>query len=68
MKGIKQITLRKYKIVKISGKYYINLTNCNQFIIVNGEKYYEIKKPRLKKLGMKIEKKSTKVKQEINVL
>ena len=57
MKKIKQIQFKKYKILKVSGRYFINVANGNDFIVFNGIKYYNIKRKDLRFMGMKFPKK-----------
>ena len=46
-----------YHILKFSGRYYINLSNTYNYIILNNTKYYNIKKKDLRLMGMKFPKK-----------
>ena len=56
MKNIKHIQFKKYQIIKLSGRYFINLSNGNDNIVLNGIKYYNIKKSDLILMGMKFPK------------
>ena len=57
MKKIKQIQFKKYKILKISGRYFINMSNENVFVVIDGIKYYNIKRKDLRFMGMKFPEK-----------
>ena len=56
MKKICRLNFKSYHLVKFSGKYYINLSNTNNYIILNNIKYYNIKKKELRLMGMKFPK------------
>jgi len=53
MKKIKNLCFRNFKVVKVSGTYYINLSSNAMSILISGEKFYRIKKCELRKMGMK---------------
>jgi len=57
MKKFKLIHFNKHKIIKLSNKYYINIPNTSQPVVLNSIKYYPIKKDGLRQLGMKFPKK-----------
>ena len=57
MKKIKRIQFKKYKILKISGRYFINMSNENVFVVIDGIKYYNIKRKDLRFMGMKFPEK-----------
>ena len=52
MKNIKHIQFKKYQVINLSGRYFINLSNGNDNIVLNGIKYYNIKKSDLMLIGM----------------
>jgi len=56
MKKITHINFKGNKIVKISNKYFINISNCNNYIVLNKIKYYNIKRKELRLMGMKFPK------------
>ncbi len=57
MKRMTRIPFGKRKVIKLSGAHYINsFVEGSIFILVDGEKYYKIKKGKLKKMGMKYSK------------
>lgn len=71
MKTFKRISFKKYRVIEIEGKYYLNsvrkmdlslikINSSGLFIISNNEKYYEVKKEFLIKLGFKLERKKKK--------
>lgn len=54
MKKVVRLNFRKWKIVKISGAYYINsFVEKSSIVRIDGERYYKIKKGKLRNLGMK---------------
>ena len=54
MKKVVRLNFRKWKVVKISGAYYINsFVEKSNIIIIDGERYYKIKKGKLRNMGMK---------------
>jgi hypothetical protein len=54
MKKVVRLNFRKWKIVKISGAYYINsFVEKSNIVKIDGERYYKIKKSKLRNLGMK---------------
>lgn len=54
MKKIKQLNFQKWKIVKMSGAYYINtFVEKSPIILIQGSKFYKIKKDKLRKMGMR---------------
>ena len=54
MKKVVRLNFRKWKIVKISGAYYINsFVEKSSIVRIDGERYYKIKKGKLKNMGMK---------------
>ena len=54
MKKVVRLNFRKRKIVKISGAYYINsFVEKSSIVRIDGERYYKIKKSKLRNLGMK---------------
>jgi len=54
MKKVVRLNFRKWKIVKISGAYYINsFVEKSNIVRIDGERYYKIKKSKLRNLGMK---------------
>jgi hypothetical protein len=54
MKKIKQIRFQKWKIVKMSGAYYINtFVEKSIIIVIDGTKFFKIKKDKLRRLGMR---------------
>lgn len=54
MKRMTRIPFGKRKVIKLSGAHYINsFVEGSIFIIVDGEKYYKIKKGKLRIMGMK---------------
>lgn len=54
MKKIKQINFQKWKIVKMSGAYYINIfVEKSPIILIQGTKFFKIKKDKLRKMGMR---------------
>ena len=54
MKKVVRLNFRKWKIVKISGAYYINsFVEKSSIVRIDGESYYKIKKSKLRNLGMK---------------
>lgn len=53
MKKIKNLCFRNFKVVKVSGTYYINLSSNTMSILISGEKFYRIQKCDLRKMGMK---------------
>ena len=54
MKKVIRLNFRKWKIVKISGAYYINsFVEKSSIVRIDGERYYKIKKSKLRNLGMK---------------
>ena len=56
MKNIRHIQFKKYQVINLSGRYFINLSNGNDNIVLNGIKYYNIKKSDLILMGMKFPK------------
>ena len=57
MKKITHVNFKGNKIVKIGNKYFINTSNCNNYIVLDSIKYYNIKRKELRLLGMKFPKK-----------
>jgi hypothetical protein len=54
MKKVVRLNFKKWKIVKISGAYYINsFVEKSGIVRIDGERYYKIKKEKLRNLGMK---------------
>ena len=54
MKKIKQIRFQKWKIVKMSGAYYINtFVEKSPIILIQDTKFFKIKKDKLRKMGMR---------------
>ena len=54
MKKVVRLNFKKWKIVKISGAYYINsFVEKSSIVRIDGERYYKIKKSKLRNLGMK---------------
>lgn len=54
MKRLIRIPFGKRKVIVLSGTYYIDsFVERSIFILVDGEKYFKIKKGKLKKMGMK---------------
>ena len=54
MKKVVRLNFKKWKIVKISGAYYINsFVEKSSIVRIDGESYYKIKKGKLKNMGMK---------------
>ena len=54
MKKVVRLNFRKWKVVKISGAYYINsFVEKSNIVKIDGERYYKIKKSKLRNLGMK---------------
>jgi len=53
MKKITHINFKGNKIVKVENKYFINTSNCNDYIVLNSIKYYNIKSKELRLMGMK---------------
>ncbi len=54
MKKVVRLNFRKWKVVKMSGAYYINSFVEKSLIIkIEGERYYKIKKGKLRNMGMK---------------
>ena len=54
MKKVVRLNFKKWKIVKISGAYYINsFVEKSSIVRIDGERYYKIKKSKLRNMGMK---------------
>ena len=54
MKKMIRIPFGKRKVIKLSGTHYINsFVEKSIFVIIDGEKYYKIKKGKLRSMGMK---------------
>lgn len=54
MKKVVRLNFRKWKVVKISGAYYINsFVEKSSIVRIDGERYYKIKKGKLRNMGMK---------------
>lgn len=54
MKKVVRLNFKKWKIVKISGAYYINsFVEKSVIVRIDGERYYKIKKGKLRNMGMK---------------
>jgi hypothetical protein len=54
MKKIKQLNFQKWKIVKMSGAYYINtFVEKSPIILIQDTKFFKIKKDKLRRLGMR---------------
>lgn len=54
MKKVVRLNFKKWKIVKISGAYYINsFVEKSSIVRIDGERYYKIKKSKLRNMGVK---------------
>lgn len=54
MKKVVRLNFKKWKVVKISGAYYINsFVEKSRIVRIDGERYYKIKKGKLRNMGMK---------------
>ncbi len=54
MKKMVRLNFGKSKVVKFSGAYYVNFyVEKSLFVLIDGEKYYKIKKGKLRSMGMK---------------
>jgi len=54
MKKVVRLNFKKWKVVKISGAYYINsFVEKSSIVRIDGERYYKIKKGKLRNMGMK---------------
>lgn len=54
MKKMVRLNFGKSKVVKFSGAYYVNFyVEKSLFVLIDEEKYYKIKKGKLRSLGMK---------------
>ena len=48
MKKITHINFKGNKLVKMENKYFINSPNCNDYIVLDSIKYYNIKRKELR--------------------
>jgi hypothetical protein len=54
MKKMVKLNFGKWKVVKFSGSYYVNFfVEKDLFVVIDGEKFFKIKKGKLRSLGMK---------------
>lgn len=56
MKNIKHNLFKKYQLINLSGRYFINFSNGNDNIVLNGMNYFNITKSDLMLMGMKFPK------------
>lgn len=67
MKKVVRLNFRKWKVVKISGAYYINsFVEKSSIVRIDGERYYKIKKGKLRNMGMKFPSLKKNVAEEVD--